>query len=78
LPRRELFDVKLQLLSEDGAEEAAQYADIPSDLVNGVYEGGLKTWECSIDLARYIFDSCEDHAHHRVLEVIHLQVLSQD
>lgn len=25
--------------------------DAPSDLVPGVYEGGLKTWECAVDLA---------------------------
>lgn len=25
----------------------------PSDLVPGVYEGGFKTWECSLDLIRY-------------------------
>lgn len=26
----------------------------PSDLVPGVYEGGLKTWECSLDLIAYM------------------------
>lgn len=25
-----------------------------SDLVSGVYEGGLKIWECSLDLVDYI------------------------
>ncbi|KAL5498814.1 hypothetical protein ACEPAH_2169 [Sanghuangporus vaninii] len=28
--------------------------DNPSDLVPGVYEGGLKTWECSLDLVDYL------------------------
>lgn len=28
-----------------------------SDLISGVYEGGFKTWECSIDLVRFL------HAH---------------
>ena len=27
-----------------------EFIDAPSDLVPGVYEGGLKTWECSLDL----------------------------
>jgi protein-histidine N-methyltransferase len=26
------------------------------DIVNGVYEGGFKTWECAVDLARFILD----------------------
>jgi hypothetical protein len=28
---------------------------LDSDLVSGVYEGGLKTWECSIDLCQYLY-----------------------
>jgi predicted nicotinamide N-methyase len=28
-----------------------------TDLVPGVYEGGLKVWECSIDLCRYLQDN---------------------
>lgn len=27
-----------------------RFIDEGSDLVKGVYEGGLKTWECSLDL----------------------------
>ncbi|TRM70340.1 hypothetical protein BD626DRAFT_27476 [Schizophyllum amplum] len=30
------------------------FLDAPSDLVPGVYEGGLKTWECSLDLVDYL------------------------
>jgi protein-histidine N-methyltransferase len=26
----------------------------PSDVTTGVYEGGLKTWECALDLANYL------------------------
>jgi len=29
---------------------ALEFLDAPSDLVPGVYEGGLKTWECASDL----------------------------
>jgi hypothetical protein len=28
-----------------------------SDIVKGIYEGGLKAWECSFDLAKYIYSS---------------------
>jgi hypothetical protein len=38
-----------------------------SDLIPGIYEGGLKTWECSIDLCRYLYElystpSVENHS----------------
>ena len=32
------------------------FLDAPSDLVPWVYEGGLKTWECSLDLVDYLDD----------------------
>jgi hypothetical protein len=46
------------ILQKDTAAsvEALQFVDAPSDLVKGVYEGGLKTWECSVDLAGYLHD----------------------
>jgi len=34
--------------------KALEFLDAPSDLVPGVYEGGLKTWECSLDLVDYL------------------------
>ena len=34
--------------------EGAQRQFRNSDLVSGVYEGGLKVWECSLDLCRYL------------------------
>ncbi|KAJ8489435.1 hypothetical protein ONZ45_g13590 [Pleurotus djamor] len=37
--------------------DALKYIDSPSDLVPGVYEGGLKTWECSLDLVDYLHDT---------------------
>jgi hypothetical protein len=67
LPRRDLFDARFQLISHnaddlDGsdqptntnAQSALQFLNAPSDLVPLVYEGGLKTWECSLDLASYL------------------------
>ncbi|KAI5117754.1 hypothetical protein M0805_000598 [Coniferiporia weirii] len=79
LLRRDLFDARYQLISQDelgsgpsqdassadpntpsssdgdcektaSPEGALSFIDNPSDLVPGVYEGGLKTWECSLDL----------------------------
>ena len=70
LARRDLFDARFQLISEGATDEpegsrpsdsafenknlALEFLDAPSDLVPGVYEGGLKTWECSLDLANYL------------------------
>ncbi|ESK88756.1 hypothetical protein Moror_17144 [Moniliophthora roreri MCA 2997] len=67
LARRDLFDARFQLISEgtgvpeDQVKETAvdltdalAFIDQPSDLVPGVYEGGLKTWECSLDVVDYL------------------------
>ena len=65
LVRRDLFDVRFQLslphahaqgpgpLSERD-EQTVAFVDAPADLVPGTYEGGLKTWECALDLAAYL------------------------
>jgi hypothetical protein len=50
--------VRFQLsLSESHAqldEQTVAFVDAPADLVPGTYEGGLKTWECALDLADYL------------------------
>ncbi|KAI0674626.1 hypothetical protein C8Q78DRAFT_966313 [Trametes maxima] len=56
LSRRDLFDARFQLIATepdsgtDAGPADIDFLDAPSDLVPGVYEGGLKTWECSLDL----------------------------
>lgn len=50
LPLREHWHVKMQLMQEDRDE----YLVGDSDVVKGSYEGGLKTWECSVDLAEFL------------------------
>lgn len=40
-----------------------------SDLVKGVYEGGLKTWECALDLVAYLAENKESYDGKKVLEV---------
>ncbi|KAF1851328.1 uncharacterized protein K460DRAFT_272575 [Cucurbitaria berberidis CBS 394.84] len=57
LPRRELFDVRLQLMAEDDGSSSNPLAGLDdSDLRPNLYEGGYKTWECSIDLVKYLLD----------------------
>ncbi|KAF4585416.1 histidine protein methyltransferase 1 [Ophiocordyceps camponoti-floridani] len=51
LPRRELWDVRLQLMAEDdGVMEALGDHDVKT----GVYEGGFKSWESSVDLVKVL------------------------
>ena len=55
-------------------KKALDFLDAPSDLVPGVYEGGLKTWECSLDLVEHLHElQCSSNfggfAGNRVLEV---------
>ncbi|CAK5281141.1 unnamed protein product [Mycena citricolor] len=80
LARRDLFDARFQLISggrgdveSESADSALEFLDAPSDLVPGVYEGGLKTWECSVDLAGYLDtlgnDKGSRFAGKRVLEI---------
>lgn len=58
LPRREVFDIRAQLMAEDGID-SNENAELISGLEEGdiqtnVYEGGFKTWECAIDLAKLL------------------------
>jgi len=60
LSRRDLFDARFQLISQTGTPEPDKpaeglaFLDAPSDLLPGVYEGGLKTWESSVDLVQVL------------------------
>ncbi|KAF3002611.1 hypothetical protein E8E13_008732 [Curvularia kusanoi] len=57
LPRREIFDVRVQLMAEDdGTRENVLAGLEATDLQTNVYEGGYKTWECSLDLVKYLLD----------------------
>ncbi|KAJ3761580.1 hypothetical protein EV360DRAFT_37484 [Lentinula raphanica] len=70
IARRDLFDARFQVMSED-KNPRLEFLNTPSDLVPGVYEGGLKTWECSLDLVNYLNSSLkdEDIASKRILEL---------
>ena len=63
LPRRELWHVKMQVMQTDDNEHLIG----DSDVIRGSYEGGLKTWECSVDLAEYLTQN--PFQGHSVLEV---------
>ncbi|KAJ1824813.1 hypothetical protein LPJ56_002786 [Coemansia sp. RSA 2599] len=79
--KRQIDDVQFQLAQQDSMDDSedslvrkAMAEDRnASDVIKGVYEGGLKTWECSIDLLSFLVDRQEELAAAlrgaRVLEV---------
>ncbi|OIW35312.1 hypothetical protein CONLIGDRAFT_52698 [Coniochaeta ligniaria NRRL 30616] len=61
LPRRELWDVRVQLMAEEEQQEAEARDDSElepglgkHDVKTGIYEGGFKSWESSVDLVKVL------------------------
>lgn len=52
LPRRELWDVRVQIMAEEDEDEADGLGS--HDVKTGVYEGGFKSWESSVDLVKVL------------------------
>lgn len=57
IPRRELWDVRVQLMAEaneddDGGEVEPGLGS--HDVKTGIYEGGFKSWESSVDLVKVL------------------------
>ncbi|KAF3397751.1 hypothetical protein F1880_005641 [Penicillium rolfsii] len=55
IARREIFDIRTQLMAEDNEnyDNAELIAGLEKgDLKPNFYEGGFKTWECALDLAK--------------------------
>ncbi|RVD82727.1 uncharacterized protein DFL_007142 [Arthrobotrys flagrans] len=76
IPRRELFDVRMQLMAEDNNPStdtsqnfSAAFTD--EDIRTNTYEGGLKSWECSSDLVKQLATDSEVwmNSSHRILEL---------
>ena len=52
IPRRELWDVRVQLMAEDDDEHLGNLGN--DDVRTGVYEGGFKSWESSVDVVKVL------------------------
>jgi protein-histidine N-methyltransferase len=70
--RRDVFDIRAQLMVEDSAED--QNGELIAGLEKGdikpnFYEGGFKTWECSIDLGRLVAGEEMGDSDRHVVEV---------
>ncbi|KAM4607090.1 histidine protein methyltransferase 1 homolog isoform 2-T2 [Polymixia lowei] len=60
---------KTALEREDGEKILSCTADRRSDLISGVYEGGLKVWECTYDLLELVERDGETFGGKRVLDL---------
>ncbi|KAI1109160.1 hypothetical protein F5Y14DRAFT_433486 [Nemania sp. NC0429] len=56
LPRRELWDVRVQIMAEEDEDETEPGLG-NHDVKTGVYEGGFKSWESSVDLVKVLASS---------------------
>jgi len=54
IPRRELWDVRVQLMAEEDDESLANLRN--DDVRTGVYEGGFKSWESSVDVLKVLHE----------------------
>lgn len=55
LARRDLYDIKYQLMKQDNLDATEKIVlKTNQDIQTSTYEGGLKIWECTIDLVRYL------------------------
>ncbi|KAI0008904.1 hypothetical protein F4779DRAFT_413528 [Xylariaceae sp. FL0662B] len=58
LPRRELWDVRVQLMAEDDGTDGETEPGLGDhDVKTGVYEGGFKSWESSVDLVKVLLET---------------------
>ncbi|GFW49477.1 uncharacterized protein TNCV_3059841 [Trichonephila clavipes] len=66
-------DFKIKYIAQDTIANKIENLDLFSeretDLIPGKYEGGLKVWECSIDLAKFLSENSCVHSDDVVLEV---------
>jgi protein-histidine N-methyltransferase len=80
LPRRELWDVRVQLMAEEEQQDAEARDDSElepglgkHDVKTGIYEGGFKSWESSVDLVKVLasqgFSTALAEGPCRVIEV---------
>lgn len=78
IPRRELWDVRVQLMAEDDGPGPVEGDELEPglgshDVKTGIYEGGFKSWESSVDMVKVLaaenFNSSLTEGPVRVIEV---------
>lgn len=78
IPRRELWDVRVQLMAEDDGPGRGDGDELEPglgshDVKTGIYEGGFKSWESSVDMVKVLaaenFNSSLAEGPVRIIEV---------
>lgn len=78
IPRRELWDVRVQLMAEDDGPGRGDGDELEPglgshDVKTGIYEGGFKSWESSVDMVKVLaaetFNSSLSEGPVRIIEV---------
>lgn len=78
IPRRELWDVRVQLMAEDDGSGRRDGDELEPglgshDVKTGIYEGGFKSWESSVDMVKVLaaenFHSPLPEGPARIIEV---------
>ena len=67
LLKRMISDVRMEVAEKDDLNHQDPFMDVllnQSDLIKGFYEGGFKTWECSLDLVQFL-STCEPDFFHQ-------------
>ena len=59
----------LAISNQEGLKNTLDASQQNSDLVSGVYEGGLKVWEASLDLVDYIQANKHEFAGKSIIEL---------
>tara|TARA_R110002060_G_scaffold4396_17_gene6966 strand:+ start:898 stop:1215 length:318 start_codon:yes stop_codon:yes gene_type:complete len=68
IPRRELWDVRVQLMAEEDDEGLGNLGR--DDVKTGVYEGGFKSWESSVDVVKVLHERSRNEGFSgKILEV---------
>ncbi|XP_038614227.1 histidine protein methyltransferase 1 homolog [Tachyglossus aculeatus] len=62
-------DLALSKVSSCGEDTVSRSLSSHSDLITGVYEGGLKIWECTFDLLAFLADAEVPFVGKRVLDL---------
>jgi protein-histidine N-methyltransferase len=71
--RREIFDIRAQLMAEDEPDNEQLISSLEAgDIQPWFYEGGFKTWECALDLARYVLSHRKDILFNADRDEIHV------
>jgi len=69
IPRRELWDVRVQLMAEEDDEGLGNLGK--DDVRTGIYEGGFKSWESSVDVVKVLHgrSGTDSASRRKIIEV---------